>query len=92
MSQGAMVQGASLPITEELTFLRQHTGQDESTLLIQALYLGVNELYRQVVEQQFIDGDCPREKAVELLGDNRVREIEYAQEALAQDVVRGLNL
>jgi hypothetical protein len=92
MSQVVNMHTSALAFTEELTFLRQQTGQDESTILIQALHLGLNELYCQAVEQQFIDGNFPREKAVELLGTDRVYVIEYAQQALAQDIVQGLSL
>ncbi len=92
MMQFAKIHEPSLAATEELTFLRQHTGQDESTILIQALHLGLNELYRQTVEQQFSDGAIPRENALELLGVNRVNEIEYAQQALTQDIAQGLSL
>lgn len=92
MIQFADIHDSAFAITEELTFLRRHTGQDESTILIQALHLGLNELYRQTVEQQFIDGSIPREDALEMLGIDRVDEIEYAQQALAQDIVQGLSL
>ncbi len=82
----------TLPIIEELTFLRQQTGQDESTILIQALHLGLETLYRQRVEQLFIEGTFPREKAMKILGTERVAELEYTQHALEQDVMQGLNL
>jgi hypothetical protein len=82
----------SIPITDELTFLRQQTGQDETTILIQALHVGLRTLYQQIVEQLFIDGTFPREKAVTILGTERVAELEYAQHALEQDVTQGLNL
>jgi len=83
---------SSLPIAEELTFLREQTGQDETTILIQALHLGLETLYRQHVEQLFIEGTLPREKAMKILGTERVAELEYAQYAIEQDVMQGLNL
>ena len=76
----------------ELAFLIEHTGQDEVTLLARALRLGLELLYRQAVEQAFIDGTLPREEAIAVLGRERVEEIEYAKQALAQDVARGLEL
>ena len=76
----------------ELAFLNEHTGQDEVTLLARALRLGLELLYRQAVEQAFIDGTLPREEAIAVLGRERVEEIEYAKQALAQDVARGLEL
>ena len=83
---------SSLPIAEELTFLQEQTGQDETTILIHALHLGLETLYRQHVEQLFIEGTFSREKAIEILGTERVVDLEYAQRALEQDVMQGLNL
>ncbi len=76
--------GTSILITDELTFLRQQTGQDETTILIQALQLGLRTLYQQSVEQLFIDGTFSREKAVTILGTERVVELEYAQHAYVE--------
>jgi hypothetical protein len=49
------------------------------------------EVYRQSAEQAFIDGALPREQAVAALGLERVEEIEYAKQALAQDIARRLD-
>ena len=38
------------------------------------------------------EGTFPREKAIRILGTERVAELEYAQHALEQDVMQGLNL
>lgn len=81
---------ASTSIIRELTFLTQQTGQDETTILIRTLHLGLDLLYRQAVEQAFIDETLSRDQAVAILGEERVEEIEYAKQALAQDVARGL--
>jgi hypothetical protein len=76
----------------ELAFLAEYTGQDEVTLLARALQLGLDVLYREAIEQAFIDGAVTREEAIATLGHERVDEIEYARQALTQDVTRGLNL
>lgn len=80
------------PILRELAFVAQHTGQDELSLLSQALNLGLRMLYRQTVEEAFIDGNLSRDDAMAALGTQRVIDIEYAKGALAQDVARGLGL
>jgi hypothetical protein len=80
------------PIAQELDFLIQRTGQDELTLLSQAMRLGLGLLYRQTAEQAFIDEVLTRTEAVAAIGPQRVSEIEYAKQALAQDVRRGLGL
>jgi hypothetical protein len=76
----------------ELAFLTEYTGQDEVTLLARALHLGLDVLYREAIEQAFIDETVTREEAMATLGRERVEEIEYARQALAQDVARGLHL
>lgn len=77
---------------EELTFLTQYTNEDETTILTRALDVGLSHLYRQAVEQAFIDEQLPRSRAVAILGPERVAEIEYARQALAEDIKRGLAL
>ena len=83
---------AQRPIAQELDFLIRRTGQDESTLLGRAVRLGLDMLYRQAAEKAFIDDTLTRVEAVAALGAQRVAEIEYAKQALAQDVRRGLGL
>ncbi len=86
-----MVEQASNLMADELTFLTQHMGQSEATILAQALQVGLHQLYRQTVEQLCIDGGMTRQEAVTILGEERIAELEYAQQALAQDVAQGLN-
>lgn len=83
---------AQRPIAQELDFLIQRTGQDELTLLSQAMRLGLGLLYRQTAEQAFIDEVLTLTEAVAATGPQRVAELEYAKQALAQDVRRGLGL
>ena len=80
------------PILRELAFLAQHTGQDELALLSQALNLGLGMLYRQTVEEAFINENLSRDDAVAAIGAQRVTDIEYAKRALTQDIARGLGL
>ncbi|MFO1431056.1 MAG: hypothetical protein U1F76_13075 [Candidatus Competibacteraceae bacterium] len=83
---------AKVPITRELRFIAEQTGEDELSLLSRALHLGLHFLYHQAVEQAYIDGNLARPDAVETLGAERVDEIDYAKKALAQDIARGLSL
>ena len=77
---------------EELTFLTQHANEDEATILTRALHVGLSQLYHQAVEQAFINELLSREETVSILGSERVEEIEYAKQALTQDIARGLDL
>jgi len=80
----------TVSITQELAFLKQQTGQAETTILAQALQLGLNLLYRQTIEQLWIDGLIKRATALEVLGEARLLELEYAQKALLADIEWGL--
>ena len=75
-----------------MTFLTQKMGQNEAATLAQALQVGIHLMYRQTVAQLFIDGEMTRQEAVSSIGEDRTAELEYAQQALAQDVAQGLNL
>lgn len=81
-----------MSVLQALRFLAEQTGQDEETILARALRLGLDLLYREVVEQAFIEGAISREEAVAVLGEERVAEIEYARQALAEDIIRGLEM
>ncbi|MCP4700877.1 MAG: hypothetical protein GY862_29085 [Gammaproteobacteria bacterium] len=79
-------------LAQELAFLSLHTGKDEAVLLAQALRQGVDMLYRQTLEETFINGELPRDEAVKKLGMQRVRELEYARQALEQDISMALGI
>ncbi len=79
-------------VSEELAFLTQHTGEDEGALLTRALHVGLDLLYRETAEKALIDGKLSAEDAADILGAGRVKDIEYAKQALADDVARGLGL
>lgn len=49
-------------------------------------------LRRQNAERAFIDGALPPAQALEIPGVERIAEIEYARQALLQDIARGLSL
>lgn len=81
-----------MTIAQELTFLVEQTGQAEEVLLTRALHVGIDLLYREAIEQSYIDGEIGRERALDALGNERLAEIDYAMSALAVDVKRGLTL
>jgi len=92
LAQELLSPETSPPVIEKLAFVTRQTGQDTMVLLSRALDLGLDLLYRQSAEQAFIDEAMPREQAIAVLGPERVEEIEYAKQALAQDIARGLDL
>lgn len=80
-----------LPMSDELSFLKKQTGEDEAEILVKALNIGLNMLYSQTVERLFIDEELSREKTLEILGAERIDDVEYAKQALEKDIVQGLS-
>jgi len=50
------------------------------------------DIYRQAAEHAFIDETLSRDEAAVILGEARLEELEYAKQALAEDVIRGLEM
>jgi hypothetical protein len=77
-------------LTEHLKFLVAQKGQDEATVLAQALRMGVETLYQEALIEAFLLGKMPRETALRELGPDRLAEVEYQRDALRRDVEWGL--
>lgn len=81
---------AQFSFTDKLSFLVEHTHQDEPSVLANALRIGINALYRDAVEGAYIEGRVGIDLAMDVLGAQRVKDIDDAREALNKDVERGL--
>ena len=77
-------------LTEHLKFLVAQKGQDEATVLAQALRMGVETLYQEALLEAFLLGKVPRETALRELGPDRLAEVEYQRDTLQRDVEWGL--
>ena len=77
-------------LTEHLKFLVAQKGQDEATVLAQALRMGVEALSQEALIEAFLLGKVSRETALRELGPDRLAEVEYQRDALQRDVEWGL--
>jgi hypothetical protein len=77
-------------LAEHLDFLVAQKGEDEATVLAQALRTGVETLYQEALTEAYLLGGVPRETALKELGSERLAEIEYQRDALKRDVEWGL--
>jgi transcription initiation factor IIE alpha subunit len=77
-------------LTEHLKFLVTQKGQDEATVLAQALRMGVETLYQEALTEAFLMGKVSHETALRELGPDRLAEVEYQRDALQRDVEWGL--
>lgn len=77
-------------LAAHLDFLVTQKGEDEATVLAQALRKGVETLYQEALTEAFLMGEIPRETALRELGPDRLIEIEYQRDALQRDIEWGL--
>ena len=81
---------SAAPFSRAIGFLVHYTREDEATILANALRFGLDLLYRQAVEQAYVDEQMPQAEALAALGSTRVAELDYAKQALLVDIERGL--
>ncbi len=77
-------------LREHLDFLVTRKGEDEATVIAQALRAGVEALYQEALTEAYLLGQVPRVTALEELGPERLEEIEYQRDALRRDFEWGL--
>ncbi len=68
------------------SFLDQKIEQDEAVILANALQIGLNQLYQKTAEQNFMEGALLRDKALMLLGKEKVARLEYLRQAFPPDI------
>jgi len=77
-------------LAEHLEFLVSRRGQDEATVLAQALRKGIDALYEEALVEEFLLGRVAREAVLQALGPERLDEIEYQRNVLQREVGWGL--
>ncbi|HEV7506188.1 MAG TPA: hypothetical protein VGS07_14875 [Thermoanaerobaculia bacterium] len=77
-------------LREHLDFLVTRKGEDEATVIAQALRAGVEALYQEALTEAYLLGQVSRVTALEELGPERLEEIEYQRDALRRDFEWGL--
>lgn len=76
-------------LTEKIEELARDRG--ESEILEQAIERGVDEMWAESVLSKYVEGEIERERAVELVGIDKVRQAEDEMEAVEEDVEWGTN-
>lgn len=77
-------------LREHLDFLVTRKGEDEATVIAQALRTGVEALYQEALTEAYLLGQVSRVTALEELGLERLEEIEYQRDVLRRDFEWGL--
>ncbi len=73
-------------LAEHLDFLTAERGQDEATVLVDALRAGIEALYREYLTEAYLLGRVPRETVLAELGQEELEMIEYQRDVLRRDV------
>lgn len=76
---------------EKMDYLVRTTGQDEATIVAEAVTKGLSELYHEQITDLYIAGKLSREEAVTELGEETVEDLDYARRAIEKDVKWGLH-
>lgn len=78
-------------LTERVEELARERGVPESEILEQAIERGVDDLWVESVLSKYVEGEMERERAVELVGLDRVKRADREVEAVEEDVEWGAN-
>lgn len=81
----------AVDLTERVQEIADARGVPESKILEQALERGVEDLWVDLILTQYLDGEIDREKAIELVGRDRVKRADREAKAVKDDVRWGLN-
>ena len=79
-----------LSITAEMNYLKKVTGQDEPTILAQAVKKGIDELYKEQIVSLYLKGRVSRKKVVEIIGAEAAKDIDYQKKAIEADIKWGI--
>lgn len=80
-----------MKLTEKIKELARYRGVSESEILEQAIEQGVDDLWTGSVLSKYVEGEIQRERAVELVGLDRVRQADREVEAVEEDAEWGAN-
>jgi hypothetical protein len=77
-------------LRDQLDYLVRRSGKAESELLAEALRTGVRDLFEEELIDAYLQDELGREALVAAIGEERVRETDYARDCLQRDVNWGL--
>ncbi|OVE83895.1 hypothetical protein [Natronolimnobius baerhuensis] len=80
----------AVEVSERVREIARHRDLNESEIIQQAVEQGVEDLWRDVVVDQYVAGEIDREEARDELGPAFVGEIDKAKAAVESDVEWGL--
>lgn len=79
----------AVELTERVQEIARERGLDESEVLEQALERGVEDLWRDVVIERYLDGELTRTEAIDAVGRETIQRVDREVDAVERDVKWG---
>jgi hypothetical protein len=79
-----------LAITKEIQEIKKYRKSEESQILAEALRLGVNQLWKKAILDEYAEGKISKRKAVRLLGPELVERLDEEKRFILKDIQWGL--
>jgi len=80
-----------MELTDRVEKLAHEQGVSESEILEEALEKGVKTLWEDYVASKYVDGELDREEAIDLLGRDKVKQVDKELDAVRKDIEWGMN-
>ena len=79
-----------LAITKEIQEIKKYRKVEESQILAEALRLGVKQLWKKAILDEYAEGKISKRKAVRLLGPELVERLDEEKRFILKDIRWGL--
>ena len=79
-----------LAITKEIQEIKKYRKAEESQILAEALRLGVNQLWKKAILDEYAEGKISKREAVRLLGPELVERLDEEKRFILKDIRWGL--
>jgi hypothetical protein len=80
-----------LAIAKEIQAIKKYRKIEESDILAEALRLGLKQLWRQAILDEYAEGKLSKKKAIKLLGPELVKRLDEEKRFIIKDVRWGLS-
>lgn len=79
-------------VEKELEYLVKETGRETTVLLAEAVKEGIHLLFKRYVMEAYMSLKISRDRAIELIGESELEELDVAWRAVENDIRWGLKV
>ena len=80
-----------LAITKEIEEIKKYRRLEEPQILAEALRLGVKQLWKQAILDEYAEGKISRKRAIKLLGQEIIKRLDEEKRFILKDIRWGLS-